>query len=140
VRLEATLRSDGALATVHRTSSERAPASHVHDVVQHEKARRGSAPALHHAVRLIRKARKRGYVIASESLLWRPILICGYIAPHGLIVSLARGGLRERQRFLLADRGTPVRKTPISRLNPQRRRALWIYCDDPPVAGDFSRA
>src|SRR5216684_1088127 len=27
----------------------------VHDVVQHEKARRGSAPALHHAVRLIRK-------------------------------------------------------------------------------------
>jgi site-specific recombinase XerD len=40
----------------------------VHDIVKHERARHGPTPATLHVVRLIRKACKHGYVIASESL------------------------------------------------------------------------
>jgi integrase/recombinase XerD len=32
----------------------------LHDILKHQPARRASAPATHHTVRLIRKGRKRG--------------------------------------------------------------------------------
>jgi site-specific recombinase XerD len=41
----------------------------VHDMIQHDQARTAGPSATHQVIRLIRKARKRGYVIASERLL-----------------------------------------------------------------------
>jgi integrase len=40
----------------------------VHDIVQHDRARTSEPTAPHHVVRVIRKAGKRGYVLASERL------------------------------------------------------------------------
>jgi integrase/recombinase XerD len=82
----------------------------VHDVVQHEKARYGSAPALHHAVRLIRKARKRGYVIASEGLF---VETDSYMRLHRT-AWLNRFARKRRiageAALFIGRRGTPVRK------------------------------
>jgi integrase len=40
----------------------------VHDILKHKTARRSRAAGTHHTIRLMRKGRKQGYVIASESL------------------------------------------------------------------------
>jgi integrase len=40
----------------------------VHDILKHKTARRSRVAATHHTIRLMRKGRKQGYVIASESL------------------------------------------------------------------------
>jgi integrase len=40
----------------------------VHDILKHKTVRRSQVAATHHTIRLLRKGRKQGYVIASESL------------------------------------------------------------------------
>jgi site-specific recombinase XerD len=40
----------------------------VHDILKHKAVRRSRVAATHHTIRLLRKGRKQGYVIASESL------------------------------------------------------------------------
>jgi len=40
----------------------------VHDILKHKTVRRSRVAATHHTIRLLRKGRKQGYVIASESL------------------------------------------------------------------------
>lgn len=82
----------------------------VHDIARHERARCASEGATHHVVRLMRKGRKRGYVIASESLLEETD---GYLRLHRA-AWLNRIARRRRtpvdSALFIGRRGTAVRK------------------------------
>jgi len=82
----------------------------LHDIVQHERARCTSEAATHHVVHLMRKGRKRGYVIAPESLLEETD---GYLRLHRT-AWLNRIARRRRTpvdcALFIGRRGTAVRK------------------------------
>jgi len=81
----------------------------IHDMIQHDQARTAGPSATHHVIRLIRKARKRGYVIASERLLeetdnYRQVHRAAWIKrPVG------NNGPKDAALFI-GRRGTAVRK------------------------------
>ena len=57
----------------------------IHDILKHKTVRRSQVAATHHTIRLIRKGRKQGYVIASESLLLRQTPTSSCIVRRGFI-------------------------------------------------------
>jgi integrase/recombinase XerD len=81
----------------------------VHDIIQHDQARATDPSTSHHVIRLIRKARKRGYVIASERLLEETDLYRRLHRAAWLKRRAASDGSRAAALFI-GRRGTPVRK------------------------------
>jgi integrase/recombinase XerD len=81
----------------------------VHDIVQHDQARSTGPSASYHVIRLLRKAGKSGYVIASERLfeetdIYRRLQRAAWIKRRS-----GTDGLRDAALFI-SCRGTAVRK------------------------------
>lgn len=82
----------------------------LHDILKHKIARRSRQVAGHHTIRLIRKGRKHGYVIASESLFAETD---SYISLHRtawLHRASRRGRPYTNPALFIGPRGTAVRK------------------------------
>jgi integrase/recombinase XerD len=80
----------------------------VHDILKHKTARRSPVAGTHHTIRLIRKGRKQGYVIASETLFTETdayIELHRAARPHRSF----RRSSGEGELFV-GPRGGPVRK------------------------------
>jgi integrase/recombinase XerD len=82
----------------------------LHDVLQHQIARRSGSVATHHAVHVMRKGRKGGYVIASESLFQETDAYIGLHRTAWLNRASRRGRPRADSALFIGTRGTPVRR------------------------------
>ena len=96
----------------------------LHDILKHKIARRSHSTAGHHTIRVIRKGRKHGYVIASESLFEETD---SYISLHRaawLHRASRRGRPQADAALFIGPRGSAVRKNTyqqIVSLAAQRR-------------------
>ncbi len=96
----------------------------LHDILKHKMARRSRSTAGHHTIRLIRKGRKNGYVIASESLFAETD---SYISLHRaawLHRASRRGRPQVDPALFIGPRGSAVRKNTYQQvisLAAQRR-------------------
>lgn len=88
----------------------------LHDILKHKMARRSRPAAGHHTIRLIRKGRKHGYVIASESLFAETD---SYISLHRaawLHRASRRGHPQGDPALFIGPRGTAVRKNTYQQI------------------------
>ena len=81
-----------------------------YDIVQHERARGAHSTATQHVVRMTRKAGKRGYVIASESLFEQTDSFIHLHRTAWLNRAARRRGTPREAALFIGRRGTAVRK------------------------------
>ena len=82
----------------------------LHDVLKHETVRQSGSAATHHTVHVMRKGRKRGYVIASESLFQETDSYIGLHRAAWLNRASRRGRAGAHAALFIGRRGTPVRR------------------------------
>jgi len=82
----------------------------LHDILKHKAVRRPDSTATHHTVRLVRKGRKQGYVIASESLFSETDSYIELQRAAWLHRSMRSVDPQGESALFIGPRGTPVRK------------------------------